>query len=106
MYLTDIRGFTAQDCFICDKDSFDISLCYGGKAMLASAAEIMSKITVHGMGVRGDKGLTLHFARFCLDCGIDPRFISLSDMGISFFVPKEQKDFVLDALCARFPMWE
>ena len=106
MYLTDIRGFTAEDYIVCNADNFDISLCDGGKPMFAAAATPLAKITVHGMGVRGDKGLSLHFARFCLECGIEPRFISLSDMGISFFVPKEQKEFVLDSLCDFFPMWE
>ena len=105
MYLTDIRGFTAEDYIICDAENFDVLLCDGGKPMLAAAALLLSKITVHGMGVCGDKGLTLCFARFCIDYCIEPRFISLSDMGISFFVPKEQKEFVLDALCDRFPMW-
>ena len=101
MYLTDIRGFTAEDYIICDADRFDVSLCDGGRPMFAASAYVMSKITVHGMGVRGDKGLSLYFARFCIDFGIEPRFISFSDMGVSFFVPKEQKEFVLDALCDR-----
>ena len=106
MYLTDIRGFTAEDYFICNIADCDISMCDGGSPILCSKAKPMCKITIHGMGMRGDKGFSLHFARFCIDQKIEPQFISLSDMGIAFFIEAQEKDGVLDALCECFPMWE
>ena len=81
MYLTDIRGFTAEEY------------------------SPMCKITIHGMGIQGDKGLTLHFAKFCRIYHINPRFISVSDMGIAFFILSEEKEQVLESLCEYFPIW-
>lgn len=106
MYLTDIRGFTAEDYFICDIGECDFLLCDGGVPMLSAKAKRMCKITIHGMGIRGSKGFSLHFARFCRDYGVEPRFISVSDMGLAFFTDESEKSYVLDALCERFPMWE
>lgn len=121
MYLTDIRGFTAEDtiaiyparlrgfsmedpaCLLGGGDE----ILLRGKKHESSARETfpLCRITIHGMGMQGDKGLSLHFARFCRLYDITPRFISMSDMGIAFFVPQGEKDKVLDALCAYFPMW-
>lgn len=106
MYLTDIRGFTAEDYFICSINDCDILLCDKGQPMLSAKAVPMCKITIHGMGIRGSKGFSLHFARFCRDYGVEPRFISVSDMGLAFFTGAGEKVRVLDALCERFPMWE
>lgn len=121
MYLTDIRGFTAESdialyparlrnfamqdpacVFLCDSGI----LFRGQKCHAPPEGQIrLCRITIHGMGMLGDKGLTPHFARFCRLYDIVPRFLSLSDMGIAFFVPEEEKQRVLDALCAYFPMW-
>ena len=106
MYLTEIRGFTAEDYFICGIDECNFSMCLRDIPMLSAKAKLMCKITVHGMGIRGDKGFSLYFARFCLDYEIEPRFISVSDMGISFFVEPWEKERILNALCENFPMWE
>ena len=121
MYLTDIRGFTAESnialsparlrnfatqdpacIFLCDGEI----LFRGQKCVLPqSEPSPLCRITIHGMGMLGDKGLSLHFARFCRLYNIVPRFISMSDMGIAFFVPEGEQEKVLDALCAYFPMW-
>lgn len=106
MYLTDIRGFTAEDYFICRIDDCDFLLCDKGPPMLSAKAKTMCKITIHGMGIRGDKGLSLHFAKFCIDHSIEPRFISVSDMGLAFFIDTGDKERVFDALCEYFPIWE
>lgn len=106
MYLTDIRGFTAEDYFICSINECDFLLCDGGVPMISAKAKRLCKITIHGMGVRGDKGFSVYFARFCVKRGIEPRFISLSDMGLAFFIDAGEKERVLDALCEDFPMWE
>lgn len=105
MYLTDIRGFTAEDYYICSLYDLDMMLADKDAPFFAAKADIMCKITIHGMGVRGDKGLTHHFAGFCRTYDIEPRFISVSDMGISFFIPSDEREHVLDALCEYFPMW-
>ena len=105
MYLTDIRGFTAEDYHICSLNELDMMLADNDVPFFAAKADLMCKITIHGMGMRGDKGLVLYFARFCKAYSIDPRFISVSDMGISFFIPALQRDLILDALCEYFPMW-
>ncbi len=106
MYLTEIRGFTAEDYFVCSIDECDFSMCNKGLPILSARAKPMCKIIIHAMGIRGDNGLSLHFARFCRDYEIEPRFISVSDMGISFFVEPSEKARVLDALCDKFPIWE
>ncbi len=105
MYLTDIRGFTAQEYYICPASAIETLLAYGDTPIFAAKAKQMCKITIHGMGMLGDKGLSLHFARFCNNYQIEPRFLRLSDMGISFFVESCKKDAVLDALCEYFPLW-
>jgi len=105
MYLTDIRGFTAEDYYITPLCECSFMLADGDVPMCAIKAAPMCKITIHGMGMRGDKGLSLYFAKFCREREIEPRFVSVSDMGISFFVDAKQKDEVLDALCEAFPMW-
>lgn len=119
MYLTDIRGFSAEDnisVFPTRIKRFSpktapsyLSLAGGDTLFRAqkseSAPEPLCKITLHGMGISGSKGITMHFARFCRLYDISPRFLSFSDMGISFFVRSEERDRVLDALEAYFPMW-
>ncbi len=106
MYLTDIRGFTAEEYFVLSLDECDFSLCDGGIPIIAAKAKAMCKFTIHGMGFRGDKGLSLYFAKFCRDFDIEPRFISLCDMGLSFFAEAEEKKRILDALCEEFPIWQ
>ncbi len=106
MYLTDIRGFTAEDYYTTSLDDCSFWLADGDVPFCAAKAERLCKITIHGMGMRGDKGLSLHFAAFCREFHIEPRFISVSDMGIAFFVEPSLRDAVLDALCEYFPMWE
>lgn len=121
MYLTDIRGFTAEDdifLYPVRKDAFadreglaGLSLSDGGVLFRGQHGAFpdlfrpFCRITIHGMGFRGDRGLSLHFARFCRLYEVEPRFLSMSDMGIAFFVPAESCAYVLDALCAYFPMW-
>ncbi len=121
MYLTDIRGFTAESniaLYPARLQSFRMQepacvflgegniLFRGVKCHVPPEEEkSLCRITVHGMGMLGDKGLTLHFARFCRLYDIVPRYLSLSDMGIAFFVPEAEKEKVLDALCAYFPIW-
>ena len=105
MYLTDIRGFTAEDYYICPIHDIEIMLAEGDVPFCASKGIAMCKITIHGMGIRGDKGLSMHFASFCRDYNVEPRFISVSDMGISFFILPDEHDRVLDALCEYFPRW-
>lgn len=105
MYLTDIRGFTAEDYYIAPLNECSFLLADGDMPMFAAKAAPMCKITIHGMGIRGSKGLSLHFANFCRDFAVEPRFTSVSDMGIAFFVEPQQKETVLDALCEYFPMW-
>ena len=105
MYLTDIRGFTAEEYYITPLHECAFLLADGDKTMCAAKANPMCKITVHGMGVRGNKGFSLHFAKFCREYGVEPQFVSVSDMGISFFIEPRFKDEVLDALCEAFPMW-
>ena len=104
MYLTDIRGFSAEDYYILNKD-FDTALALGGSPIFSAKADALCKITIHGMGIRGDKGLSLHFAKFCVDYLVNPSFISICDMGISFFILPHEKSRVLDALCEYFPIW-
>lgn len=106
MYLTDIRGFSAEEYMVCSIKDCDFSLCYGGEPLFFAKAKPMCKITIHGMGMQGNKGLSLHFARFCREFEIEPRFISVSDMGISFFVNTSEKAAILEALCEYFPIWE
>ena len=106
MYLTDIRGFTAEEYYISAVNDCAFWLADKDVPFCAVKAERLCKITIHAMGIRGDKGLSLHFARFCLKFHIEPRFISVSDMGIAFFVSPQLRDAVLDALCEYFPMWE
>lgn len=119
MYLTDIRGFTAEEgvrlyrfdkadteaaakrLAVSDRLPALFTLC--GDDLVVAAADC--KFTIHGMGLCGDRGLTLHFARFCTKYGISPLFIALSDMALSFFADAAQRDFILDALCAYFPIW-
>ena len=95
MYLTDVRGFTAEDYILLNSE----------KPILFENAQKTCKITVHGMGFQGDKGFTLSFARFCTRYRLDVRFISVSDMGIAFFIPFEDKKRVLNLLCEYFPIW-
>lgn len=129
MYLTDIRGFTAEEgvrLYRFDKADTEaaakrlavsgrlptlFTLC--GDDLIVGAADgapgappsPLCKFTIHGMGLCGDKGLTLYFARFCTKYGISPLFVTLSDMALSFFAAAEMRDFILDALCAYFPIW-
>lgn len=105
MYLTDIRGFTAEDYYITPLNECAFLLADSAVPMCAAKAKAMCKITIHAMGVRGDKGFSLHFARFCREYGVEPQFISISDMGISFFIEPQYKEAVLNALCEAFPMW-
>lgn len=106
MYLTDIRGFTAEEYFVLSLDECDFSLCDSGVPILAAKAKTTCKFTIHGMGMRGDKGLSLYFARFCERFDVEPHFISLSDMGLSFFADVKEKQRILDALCEEFPIWQ
>lgn len=132
MYLTDIRGFTAEEgvrlyrfdkadtetaakrIAVSDRLPALFTLC--GDDLVVAAADCapgapgappspLCKFTIHGMGLCGDRGLTLHFARFCTKYGISPLFIALSDMALSFFADAAQRDFILNALCAYFPIW-
>ena len=106
MYLTDIRGFTAEEYFVLSLDECDFSLCLHGVPIAAAKANQLCKFTIHGMGIRGDKGFSLYFARFCRDFEIEPRFISLCDMGLSFFENARHKERILNALCEAFPIWQ
>lgn len=134
MYLTDIRGFTAEDgvrlyrfekadtesiaSFLADERIRPalFTLCGGDlvvgvrgeEAEAADAARKtprLCKYTIHGMGLCGDKGLTLHFARFCTKYGVSPRFVSLSDMALTFFAEAEARERILDGLAEYFPIW-
>ena len=127
MYLTDIRGFTAEE---------GISLYRFEKADTEKVADLLAerqlrpalftlcrddllvgireeesepsrlcKYTIHGMGLCGDKGLTRHFARFCTKYKVSPLFVSLSDMALSFFAEADARDRILDALAEYFPIW-
>ena len=117
MYLTDIRGFTAEDNVavyptkqtrlrggekLLQKADGDTLFC----AHRSNYPTPQSKITIHGMGILGDSGIILHFAAFCRIYNIEPKHLSISDMGISFFVPTSIKEKVLSALCDFFPMWQ
>ena len=117
MYLTDIRGFTAEDNIAVYPTK--LSSVHGGEKLLQKAdGDILfcahrsnyptplSKITIHGMGILGDEGIMPHFATFCRIYNIEPKHLSISDMGISFFVPTSAKEKVLSALCDFFPMWQ
>ena len=106
MYLTEIRGFTAEDYYILPFGDYSFMLADGDVPICAAKTHPMYKITICAMGIRGEKGLSLEFAKFCSKFQIEPRFVSTSDMGISFFVEGAEKDTVLDALCEYFPMWE
>ena len=119
MYLTDIRGFSAEDDisffparlhgFSPKSEPTSLLLASGDTLFRAqkcpSAKDPLCRITVHGMGMLGNKGITTHFARFCVLYDVCPLYLSLSDMGISFFVLKEERTRILDALEAYFPMW-
>lgn len=121
MYLTDIRGFSADSVTLfparlgsfTEREKAACLFSCGGDTIFRGQkchdpppfGSVYCRITIHGMGMRGDKGLTPHFARFCRLYDISPLFLSLSDMGIAFFVPEEEKERVLDALCAYFPIW-
>lgn len=117
MYLTDIRGFTAEDniaifptreCNIRNDEKLLLK-AYGDTLLSACRSSYpcaVCKITIHGMGMLGDHGIPLHFASFCRIYNIEPRYLSMSDMGISFFVPSTDRERVLNALCEFFPMWE
>ena len=121
MYLTDIRGFSADSVTLfpatlhgfAEREKAECLFCTGGDILFRGQkchdpppfGVTYCRITIHGMGMRGDKGLTPHFARFCRLYDITPLFLSLSDMGLAFFVPEAEKERVLDALCAYFPMW-
>ena len=111
MYLTDIRGFTAEEgvrLYRFDKADTEAAakrLAGGAPGAPGAPPSPLCKFTIHGMGLCGDRGLTLHFARFCTKYGISPLFIALSDMALSFFADAAQRDFILDALCAYFPIW-
>lgn len=121
MYLTDIRGFSADNVTLSPARLSGITArenaaclfsCGGDTVFRGQKCEepppfgaTYCRITIHGMGMRGDKGLTPHFARFCRLYDVKPLFLSLSDMGLAFFVPEEEKERVLDALCAYFPIW-
>lgn len=121
MYLTDIRGFSADSVTLFpsrlaafrEGEKAECLFSCGGDTIFRGQkcsapppfGVTYCRITIHGMGIRGDKGLTPHFARFCRLYDITPLFLSLSDMGIAFCVPAEEKDRVLDALTAYFPMW-
>ena len=123
MYLTDIRGFTAEEgvrlyrfdkadteaaakrLAVSDRLPALFTLC--GDDLVVAAADCapgtpgaapspLCKFSIHGL---------LHFARFCTKYGISPLFIALSDMALSFFADAAQRDFILDALCAYFPIW-
>lgn len=106
MYLTEIRGFTAEDYYILPFGDYSFMLADGDIPICAAKARPMCKITICAVGVRGEKGLSLQFAKFCKEYHIEPRFVSVSDMGISFFVESTEKETLLTALCEYFPMWE
>ncbi len=120
MYLTDIRGFSADENisvfpaklrgFSPKSEPLALWLTDSGTLFRAQKqedpkTETLCRITVHGMGILGDKGITTHFARFCCLYDISPRFLSISDMGIAFFIPPSERERVFDALEAYFPMW-
>ena len=113
MYLTDIRGFSADSVtlFPARLAAFterEKAKCLRGQECKAPPpfGVTYCRITIHAMGVRGEKGLTPYFAHFCRLYDVTPLFLSLSDMGISFCVPEGERERVLDALTAYFPMWE
>ena len=106
MYLTDIRGFTAEEYFVFSKNDCDFLLSDGGVPIFFKKATPLCKFTIHGMGMQGDKGLSLAFAEFCRKFDIEARFISVSDMGIAFFADTARKKEILDALYGYFPIWE
>ncbi len=119
MYLTDIRGFSAEENIsVCPARLKGFSpkstpqalwLADGDTLYRAysdtESPEPLCRITIHGMGISGSKGITTHFARFCMLYDVSPRFLSVSDMGIAFLVPLNERERVLDALEAYFPMW-
>lgn len=119
MYLTDIRGFSAEDDislfparfrgFSPKSEPLSLSLAGGDTLFRAqkcqSGKTSLCRITIHGMGMLGGKGITTYFARFCILYNVCPLYLSLSDMGISFFVLSEERTRILDALEAYFPMW-
>lgn len=132
MYLTDIRGFTAEgglclyrfekadtQCvasFLAGEQLRPALFTLCGDDLIvgvrgrdengeASAPSRLCKYTIHGMGLCGDKGLTLHFARFCTKYKVSPRFVSLSDMALSFFAEADARERILDALAEYFPIW-
>ena len=120
MYLTDIRGFSAESDisvfptrlrrFLPKSEPLALSLASGDTLFRAqkqsgTQSEPLCRITLHGMGISGNKGITTHFARFCRLYDVSPRFLSVSDMGIAFFIREEERERVLDALEAYFPMW-
>ncbi len=122
MYLTDIRGFSADSVTLfparlaafTEREKAECLFSCGGDTLFRGQkchapppfGVTYCRITIHAMGIRGEKGLTPYFARFCRLYDVTPLFLSLSDMGISFCVPEEEKERVLDALCAYFPLWE
>ena len=121
MYLTDIRGLTAESNIavyparlrVFSMEDPACALFCGGDvlyrgirhAVLPAGQVPLCRITIHGMGMLGDQGLSFHVARFCRIYDIKPHFLAMSDMGFSFFVPEAYKEKTLDALCAYFPMW-
>lgn len=120
MYLTDIRGFSSDEnisvfparlCGFSPKvPPLALWLANGGTLFRAQNQDVpkqdtLCRITIHGMGILGEKGITTHFARFCCLYNVSPHYVSLSDMGIAFFVPAAERERIFDALEAYFPMW-
>ena len=128
MYLTDIRGFTAEEgvrlyrfdkadakaaaarLAVAEKTPALFTLCgddliVGTEADAGAPPSPLCKFTIHGMGFCGDRGLTLYFARFCAKYDISPLFVTLSDMALAFFADAARREFILDALAAYFPIW-
>lgn len=129
MYLTDIRGFSSKSdiyLYLFTRAEMPVmlgrmleangrleALSLAGDCLIVGTAceleaerkRIFSKITIHGMGILGDKGISHHFAQFCRLYSVSPFLTAFSDMGISFFVPESERVRILDALCEYFPMW-
>ena len=132
MYLTDIRGFTAEEgvrLYRFEKaDTESVASFLAGERLRPALFTLcgddlvvgvrgtdqsgesrepprLCKYTIHGMGLCGDKGLTLHFARFCTKYKVSPRFVSLSDMALTFFAEADARARILDGLAEYFPIW-
>ena len=122
MYLSDVRGFSVLPniyiytipkeqlpslpadtvfCTLCGGD-----VCCGTREPTDALRPVdrLTKCSIYGMGFCGAKGLTPYFARFCTQSRLSPRFISVSDMGISFFLPEEETTGLFDNLEKFFPI--